>query len=153
MNGEGGYAPRLYRYYLVLSSIRLTPLIPLRKLAFALRCPPLCPIMAQSASAVPPDRFRRFADFYPYYLQEHRHPVCRRLHVVGTSLALAGLMTALLTRNWMWLLPSIVTGYAFAWVGHFVFEKNRPATFRHPWYSLLGDFALLRDVLLRRLPF
>lgn len=109
--------------------------------------------MAPSAPAVPPDRFERFADFYPYYLQEHRHPVCRRLHVVGTSLALAGLMTALILRNWLWLLPSIGIGYAFAWVGHFAFEKNRPATFRHPWYSLLGDFALLRDVILRRLEF
>jgi hypothetical protein len=153
MNGEGGYAPQLYRYYLVLSSIRLTPLIPLRKLRSDLLYPRSCPNMAQSAPAVPPDRFRRFADFYPYYLQEHRHPVCRRLHVVGTSLALTGLMTALFTRNWMWLLLSVVIGYAFAWVGHFVFEKNRPATFRHPWYSLLGDFALLRDVLLRRLDF
>ena len=151
MNGEGAYAPEMYRYNLVLSSICLTPLIPLRKLAVDPLRPRLCPSMAQSASAVPPDRFRRFADFYPYYLQEHRHPVCRRLHVVGTSLALAGLMTTLVTRNWMWLLASIITGYAFAWVGHFVFEKNRPATFRHPWYSLLGDFALLRDVLLRRL--
>jgi hypothetical protein len=153
MNGEGGYAPWLYRYYFVLLSIRLTPLIALEKLAFRSHCVPVRPIMAQSAPSVPPDRFERFADFYPYYLEEHRHPTCRRLHVVGTSLALAGLMTALFTRNWMWLLAAIVIGYAFAWVGHFGFEKNRPATFRHPWYSLLGDFALLRDVLLRRLKF
>jgi len=80
--------------------------------------------------------FQSFAEFYPYYLQEHGNPTCRRLHVVGTTLLLV-------------LLP--VVGYGFAWVGHFFFEKNRPATFKHPWYSLMGDFVMYKDILTRRI--
>jgi hypothetical protein len=100
-----------------------------------------------------PTRFRRFRDFYPYYLAEHRDPTCRRLHVAGTFLVLLAAGAAALTGSWRLLLVMPVAGYGFAWIGHFVFEKNRPATFRHPWYSLLGDLALFRDVLLGRIPF
>jgi hypothetical protein len=96
-------------------------------------------------------RFERFADFYPFYLSEHRHPICRRLHVLGTALVVVTVSLALVTRNAAWLLAAPVVGYGFAWVGHFAFEKNRPATFRHPWYSLLGDFAMFRDVLIGRI--
>jgi hypothetical protein len=96
-------------------------------------------------------RFASFHDFYPYYLREHSSRVSRRLHVIGTALAIVLLITALVTRRWslLWAVP--LAGYAFAWVGHFVFEKNRPATFRHPLYSLRGDFTMLRDVLTGRI--
>jgi len=87
-------------------------------------------------------RFDSFAAFYPYYLAEHAHPTCRRLHVVGTTLVLAAIVAALVTLDWRWLAAAPVAGYGFAWVGHFFFEKNRPATFRHPLYSLAGDFAM-----------
>ncbi|EKF75620.1 hypothetical protein A11A3_02087 [Alcanivorax hongdengensis A-11-3] len=95
--------------------------------------------------------FQSFAEFYPYYLQEHGHPVCRRLHFVGTSCVIALLAWVVFTGTlWaLWLLP--VVGYGFAWVGHFFFEKNRPATFKHPWYSLAGDFVMYKDILLRRI--
>jgi Predicted membrane protein len=63
------------------------------------------------------------------------------------------LSAALVSRNAWLLLLAPIAGYGFAWVGHFVFEKNRPATFQHPWYSLLGDFALFRDVLIGRIKF
>ncbi len=76
--------------------------------------------------------FRSFREFYPYYLGEHRHPVCRRLHLLGSTLVLAVVLVAILTADWRWLLLAPVVGYGFAWIGHFVFEKNRPATFRHP---------------------
>jgi hypothetical protein len=79
--------------------------------------------------------------------------VCRRLHFIGTALAILTVLVALATRNVWWLLATPLVGYGFAWVGHFFFEKNRPATFRHPWYSLAGDFALFRDLLLRRMKF
>ncbi|WP_285423330.1 DUF962 domain-containing protein [Pseudomonas sp. efr-133-TYG-103a] len=97
--------------------------------------------------------FERFADFYPYYLQEHRDSTCRRLHFVGTSLVIAIMAIALLSANWvlLWVLP--LAGYTFAWVGHFFFEKNRPATFKHPLYSLLGDFVMYKDMLIGRVPF
>jgi hypothetical protein len=98
-------------------------------------------------------RYARFADFYPYYLSEHSNQTCRRLHFVGTLLVLVVLALALGTRNPWWLLAAPLAGYGFAWVGHFVFEKNRPATFRHPWYSLAGDFVLFRDMLTGRIRF
>jgi hypothetical protein len=92
-------------------------------------------------------RFARFSDFYPFYLSEHRDPTSRRLHVLGTGLVLALVATALVTQRYalLWALP--VVGYGFAWVGHFFFEKNRPATFRHPFYSLAGDFVMFKDVV------
>jgi hypothetical protein len=97
--------------------------------------------------------FTRFADFYPYYLQEHRDSTCRRLHFIGTSLVILVMLLALFSANfvWMWAVP--LAGYSFAWVGHFFFEKNRPATFKHPFYSLLGDFVMYRDMLRGKVPF
>ena len=108
--------------------------------------------MTQSAPN-PQDRFASFADFYPYYLSEHRTPTCRRLHFAGTMLSLAILLLALVLRNG-WLLIAIpVAGYGFAWIGHFFFDRNRPATFSHPVYSLIGDFVLFRDMLVGRIRF
>jgi hypothetical protein len=109
--------------------------------------------MNPSSSPASVGRYARFADFYPYYLSEHGNRTCRRLHFVGTCLVLATVITALVTRNPTWLLAAPVAGYGFAWVGHFGFEKNRPATFSHPWYSLAGDFVLFRDILIKRIPF
>lgn len=98
-------------------------------------------------------RFTRFADFYPFYLEEHRNPTCRRLHFAGSVLVLALLAAALATGQWLLLLAMPVVGYGFAWVGHFVFEKNRPATFQYPLYSLLGDWVMFRDMLTGRIRF
>ena len=97
--------------------------------------------------------FRTFAEFYPYYLSEHSNPTCRRLHFVGTSLVIALLAYAIGSGKWMLLLAVPVVGYGLAWVGHFFFEKNRPATFKHPFYSLLGDFVMYKDMLIGRVPF
>ncbi len=102
--------------------------------------------------AIMTQRFASFREFYPFYLGEHRNPVSRRLHVVGTLAMLAIVAFALASRQWRLVLVGIVAAYGCAWLGHFVFEKNRPATFRHPLYSLRGDFTMLRDVLLRRTP-
>ncbi len=99
------------------------------------------------------ERFTRFADFYPFYLQEHRNPTCRRLHFAGSLIVLAVLGYALISQQWLWLLAAPLAGYGFAWVGHFVFEKNRPATFQYPLYSLLGDWVMFRDMLTGRIPF
>ena len=95
--------------------------------------------------------FRSLREFYPYYLQEHSNPVCRRLHFIGTSLVIVIAAAALATGNLalLWVLP--FAGYGFAWVGHFVYEKNRPATFKHPFYSLASDFLMYRDIWLGRL--
>lgn len=99
------------------------------------------------------NRFTSFAEFYPYYLQEHSNATCRRLHYVGSLLVLTVLGYALLTQQWLWLLAMPLVGYGFAWVGHFVFEKNRPATFDYPFYSLLGDWVMLKDAFTGRIKF
>lgn len=97
--------------------------------------------------------FDRFSEFYPYYLSEHSNRTCRRLHFLGSSGALVCALLALLTFEPLWLLAALLCGYGFAWIGHFVFEKNRPATFRHPLYSFLGDWVMYRDILVGRIPF
>jgi len=99
------------------------------------------------------DRYRSFAEFYPFYLSEHRNRTCRRLHFFGSALVLAVVAAAIATRNPLWLLAAPVAGYGFAWVGHFAFEKNRPATFQYPLYSLMGDWVMFRDMLTGRIPF
>jgi hypothetical protein len=97
--------------------------------------------------------FRTFRDFYPFYLREHTNRTSRRLHFVGTSLALALLILTLATRIWWVAAVALVEGYAFAWVGHFFFEHNKPATFKHPWFSLMGDSRLWWDIITRKMPF
>ena len=97
--------------------------------------------------------FQSFAEFYPYYLTEHRNNSCRRLHFVGTSLVIALLAYAVASASWLLLLMVPLAGYSFAWIGHLFFEKNRPATFRHPLYSLIADFVMYRDMLIGKVDF
>jgi hypothetical protein len=92
-------------------------------------------------------QFSSFREFYPFYLGEHANLACRRLHFAGTTVVIAVVLLALVTRNPWWLLLVPVAGYGFAWVGHFGFEKNKPATFRHPLYSLMGDWVMYFDIL------
>jgi hypothetical protein len=88
-----------------------------------------------------------FAEFYPYYLAEHRRRGTRVLHFIGTSLFLAWTVAAIGLRQPWFLLVGVVSAYGLAWVGHFFVEHNRPATFQHPWLSLRGDFRLYWDLL------
>ncbi|ARM84472.1 MULTISPECIES: DUF962 domain-containing protein [Marinobacter] len=97
--------------------------------------------------------FRNFADFYPYYLEEHSDVNCRRLHFVGSLLVILVTLYAIVTAKFLYLLLLPVIGYGFAWVGHYGFEKNRPATFKHPLYSLMGDWVMFRDMLVGRIRF
>nr|WP_243753528.1 DUF962 domain-containing protein [Pseudomonas koreensis] len=98
-------------------------------------------------------QFNSFAEFYPYYLSEHANSTCRRLHFIGTTLVIFILAMTIAKGAWLLLLALPLAGYSFAWVGHFFFEKNRPATFQHPLYSLLGDFVMYRDMILGRVAF
>jgi hypothetical protein len=93
-----------------------------------------------------PAAFASFREFYPFYLSEHENRTCRRLHFIGTSLIILIAVCAAASGRYglLWLLP--LFGYGFAWVGHFYFEHNRPATFQHPLYSLLGDFVMYSDM-------
>lgn len=92
-------------------------------------------------------QFRTFSDFYPFYLSEHSNRTSRLLHFIGTSIAVALVVTSLATRMWWLLLVALVQGYAFAWVGHFFFEHNKPATFKYPRYSFMGDWRLWWEIV------
>lgn len=96
---------------------------------------------------------KTFREFYPYYLSEHRNPTCRKLHFAGSTLVIMLLVAAIATGTWwlLWLVP--IAGYGFAWVGHFAFEKNRPATFKYPLWSLMGDWVMYAQLLGGRIPF
>ncbi len=97
--------------------------------------------------------FASFREFYPFYLGEHANRTCRRLHFLGTSLVIATVFYAVITGAYgaLWLTP--LFGYGFAWVAHFFVEKNRPATFKAPLYSLMGDFVMYKDMLTGKIPF
>jgi hypothetical protein len=98
-------------------------------------------------------RYTSFRDFYPFYLSQHADRTCRRLHFVGSWLVLLVVFTALTTGNWAWLWAVPLLGYGFAWVGHFFFERNRPATFTYPLYSLMGDWVMFWQTLTGKLRF
>ena len=98
-------------------------------------------------------RFSSFREFYPFYLSEHRNPTCRKLHFAGSSLVIGLLLAALVTPYWWLVLLVPVAGYGFAWVGHFAFEKNRPATFTYPAWSLAGDWVMYWQLLTGKIPF
>jgi hypothetical protein len=98
-------------------------------------------------------RFASFREFYPFYLSEHRHPACRKLHFAGSAFVLGILGWVLATQAWALLLLIPVVGYGFAWVGHFAFEKNRPATFTYPAWSFLGDWVMFWQLLTGKIAF
>lgn len=96
-------------------------------------------------------QYTSFADFYPFYLGEHANRSSRRLHFLGANLAIVLVLLALLTQRWWLLLLAPLQGYLLAWAGHGCFERNRPATFRYPLFSLRGDWCLWWEILRGRI--
>lgn len=92
-------------------------------------------------------RYQSLKEFYPFYLTEHSNSTSRVLHFIGTGLVISLIPIAILARDARWLILMPFVGYSFAWVGHFFFEKNKPATFKYPGYSLASDFILFFDLL------
>lgn len=95
--------------------------------------------------------YQTFKEFYPFYLSQHINKTCRLLHVIGSSIIVALIIYAVVVQQYLLLLLVPVIGYGFAWVGHFVFEKNIPATFTYPIYSLMGDWVMWWQVITRRI--
>ena len=87
-------------------------------------------------------KYHTLKDFYPFYLNEHSNKTCRTLHVIGSTLVLVVLFYALFSQQYKWLFSLPFIGYGFAWVGHYFFEKNVPATFTYPLYSFMADWVM-----------
>ena len=98
-------------------------------------------------------RYASFSEFYPFYLHEHSQAATRRLHFVGSSLSLVCLILLVLSGDLWWLLAGLFCGYGFAWFAHFAVEKNRPATFRQPIYSFMGDWKMFWQILTGQMAF
>ena len=99
------------------------------------------------------ERIKTYQEFYRFYLSEHRDKTCRRLHFIGTLLVFLMAFIAIISDNaWLWLLVPLM-GYGFAWVGHYFFEKNQPATFKYPLWSLVSDFKMFFQLLFGRISF
>jgi hypothetical protein len=109
--------------------------------------------MANATVHSDPKSMHSFAEFYPFYLNEHRNPTCRRLHFIGSTLVLVCLWAFAWTRNPGFIVAALLCGYGLAWIGHFRFEKNRPASFKRPIYSLMGDWRMYFDIWTGRIPF
>ena len=98
-------------------------------------------------------QFASVADFYPYYLGEHANRTSRRLHLIGSSMALVLFVYGCISWQWQPVLAGFIVGYSFAWLGHFFFEKNKPATFKYPLYSFCCDWIMYKDILTGKIPF
>jgi hypothetical protein len=93
------------------------------------------------------ERYKSFEDFYPYYISEHDHKYTKLMHFIGTSISIYFLIKFILSFNFLFILYALLSGYGFAWVGHFYIEKNKPATFKYPFYSLIGDYKMYLEIL------
>jgi hypothetical protein len=98
-------------------------------------------------------KFSSFAEFYPFYLGEHAKRATRRLHFLGSCLALLCLAALVFSADPWWFAAALIAGYGFAWLAHLMIEKNRPATFRHPLYSLMGDWVMFWQILTGKIAF
>jgi hypothetical protein len=98
-------------------------------------------------------QFKSFAEFYPFYLTEHTNTVNRRLHFFGKIALFLVLILFLLTWNWLFLIAIPIIGYGFSWIGHFFFERNKPAAFYNPFYSFIGDCTMAKDIIIGKVKF
>jgi hypothetical protein len=96
-------------------------------------------------------RFQSFREFYPFYLSLHADARTRRLHFVGTSVAIAAIVLSIVMHSGWWVAAAVIAGYGFAWLGHWRYERNRPVTMNHPFYSFVADFVMYRDMLMGRI--
>ena len=98
-------------------------------------------------------KYKNFTEFYPFYLSQHTNQICRRLHFVGSCIILLLIFYVAVFGGLYLLLFMPLIGYGFAWIGHFIFEKNRPATFVYPIYSFIGDWVMFRDMVIGKIKF
>ena len=92
-------------------------------------------------------KFKSFKEFYPFYLSEHSKSSTKLLHVIGSLGVIALILYSIITNNFKVICYTPLCGYGFAWIGHYFFERNKPATFKYPLYSFIGDWIMLKDIL------
>ena len=92
-------------------------------------------------------KFNSFKEFYPFYLSEHSKRYTKITHLIGSLGVILILIYSFYANNLKFILCAPIFGYSFAWIGHFIFEKNKPATFKFPFYSFIGDWVMLIDIL------
>lgn len=97
------------------------------------------------------ERYRSFAEFWPFYVSEHSQPVTRLLHLLGTTAAVGLLIYLIAIGKWFLFPLALIPGYGCAWLGHFLIEKNRPATFKYPLWSFMGDYKMIALMLTGRM--
>lgn len=95
--------------------------------------------------------YRTLDEFYPFYLSEHSNRTCRLLHFIGTTVGVSLFIAAVVTQTWWLVLVALVQAYTFVWIGHFFFERNKPATFKYPWLSFLGDWRMWWEILTNKI--
>jgi len=93
----------------------------------------------------------KYSEFWEFYVQEHSKPLTRLLHLIGTTLGLLLLVWVIWIGRWYFFPVFLVVGYAFAWFAHFVIEKNRPATFKYPFWSFISDFKMIWYMIIGRM--
>ena len=93
-------------------------------------------------------KFNSFKEFYPFYLSEHSKKSTKLSHMCGTILVVCILFYSIKNQDWSKLYYLPIAGYGFAWIGHFFFEKNKPATFKYPLYSFIGDWVMCKDIII-----
>lgn len=106
----------------------------------------------KTASEMSQVEYKSFKEFYPFYLSQHKNLTCRRLHIVGTLSGATCLVNAIRLGDPTLVLMGLVVAYGMAWIGHFFFEKNVPATFKYPRWSFMGDWVMMKDVFTGKLP-
>ena len=93
---------------------------------------------------------KNFNEFYLLYLKEHSHPKCKLMHVIGSILTLMAIFAIIYTSKYVYLFVVPIIGYSFAWTGHFVFQKNKPLTFKQPLFSLMADYKMAFEFIFKK---
>lgn len=97
------------------------------------------------------ENIKTYAEFWDFYVAEHRQPLTRLLHFIGTSLGLVLLVWFLKNGTYLYLPLCLVVGYGFAWVSHFYIEKNKPASFKYPLWSFISDYKMMFYMLIGKM--
>ena len=93
------------------------------------------------------NKFNSFSEFYPFYLSEHKKSLTKIYHMLGSLTVISLIIFSIYSTNYKYLYFAPITGYGFAWCSHFFIENNRPATFKYPLYSFIGDWIMFKDIL------